>query len=120
MCHVSCVMCFVSYVINIFFFTKWLCWLVETLLSTGPTLSSLNYNPCTFSSPLGGPRKGGIQNNAGLAFAIYHLLVYESGTKAQVASLQTAFTKSSLLIVSEIGQRKSCYFLLTLPADRLR
>ena len=39
MCHVSCVMCHVSCVIcniYIFFCTKWLSWLVEALLSTGP------------------------------------------------------------------------------------
>ena len=39
MCHVPCVMCYVSFVIYIFF-TKWLSWLVEALLSKGPTPSS--------------------------------------------------------------------------------
>ena len=36
--HLSCVMCYI-------FFTKWLSWFVETLLSIGPTLSSfLNFS----------------------------------------------------------------------------
>ena len=39
-CHVSCVMCHVLCVICNIFFTKWLSWLVEALLSTGPTPSS--------------------------------------------------------------------------------
>ena len=37
MCHLSCVMCHMLY---IYFFTKWLSWLVEALVSTGPTPSS--------------------------------------------------------------------------------
>ena len=42
MCHVPCVMCYVSFVIYIFF-TKWLNWLVEALLSKGPTPSSFQF-----------------------------------------------------------------------------
>ena len=36
-CHLSCVMCHVS---QFLVFSKWLSWLVEALLSTGPTPSS--------------------------------------------------------------------------------
>ena len=40
MCHVSCDMCHMLY---IFYFTKWLSWLVEALLSTWPTPSTFKF-----------------------------------------------------------------------------
>ena len=44
-CHVSCVLCHMSHVTCIFFsLTKWWSLLVEGLLSTGPTPSSLTRN----------------------------------------------------------------------------
>ena len=72
MCHVPCVMCYVSFVIYIFF-TKWLSWLVEALLSKGPTPSILFYFfitnaliPNIYSSRLVVVRFGSLKKGIGI------------------------------------------------------